>query len=311
MRSKGAGGGGGHDVEAALDELYATPPPGFVARREVLAARARTAGRAEDSRRIHAARRPSLAAWAANLLLRSRPEESGRFLELGRALREAYRSLDAGGIKELSDQRRGLVAALSRQAGELAREAGHRLSDTVQRDVETTLLAVLTDQDAADLWATGRLESALVPPTDFPSSSAAADGTPRAAATARKPPRAAATPSPQRTRTKDEVAERRRQKRERLVRARETARAADRRLRELRAAQADAEALLKQARDRHDRAAQQVSAAERQLHQAREELQRADQEQNKAEEQRRRTADATAQAERTAHEAAQEVKRLS
>ncbi|MEU6657178.1 hypothetical protein ABZ904_49910 [Streptomyces sp. NPDC046900] len=61
-------------MEAALDELYTTPPPDFVSRREELAATAKAAGRVEDARRIHGARRPTRAAWAANLLLRSQPQ---------------------------------------------------------------------------------------------------------------------------------------------------------------------------------------------------------------------------------------------
>ncbi|MFF4519594.1 hypothetical protein [Streptomyces mirabilis] len=59
---KGRPGGAGHELETALDELYTTPPSGFVARRETLAAAAKTAGRVDDARRIHAARRPTLAA---------------------------------------------------------------------------------------------------------------------------------------------------------------------------------------------------------------------------------------------------------
>lgn len=113
MQRKDARGSGRHDVEGLVDELYATPPSAFVSRREELAAEAKADGRVEDARLIHAARRPTLAAWAANLLLRSQPAESQRFLELGRALREAYRTLDADGIKELSDQRSSIVSALS------------------------------------------------------------------------------------------------------------------------------------------------------------------------------------------------------
>ncbi|GAA3245784.1 hypothetical protein GCM10020256_72970 [Streptomyces thermocoprophilus] len=64
---------GAADVEAALDELYGTPPAAFVTRRTELAAAARQDGRADDARRIRAARRPTLAAWAANLLLRREP----------------------------------------------------------------------------------------------------------------------------------------------------------------------------------------------------------------------------------------------
>ncbi|MET7477520.1 hypothetical protein ABZT17_24565 [Streptomyces sp. NPDC005648] len=129
---KGRRAGAELDVEAVLDELYTTAPSDFVARRETAVAAAKTAGRPDDARRIHAARRPTLAAWAANLLLRSQPEESRQFLELGQALREAYQSLDAEGLKNLSAQRRRVVTALSRQTVQLAREAGQRLSESVQ-----------------------------------------------------------------------------------------------------------------------------------------------------------------------------------
>ncbi|MFF3336834.1 hypothetical protein ACFYWX_46345 [Streptomyces sp. NPDC002888] len=294
MQRKGARrkADGGPDVEAVLDELYATPPADFVSRREVRAAAARTAGRAEDARRIHAARRPTLAAWAANRLLRSRPEESRQFLELGQALREAYRTLDAPELKELSAQRRRVVSALSRQAAELAREAGHRLSDTVQQDVESTLRAVLTDPDAAEQWATGRLESALTPPSAFPSDTPA-------------PTRAApqTPPAAPRAREKDEVAERRRQRQEELSRARRAAAAAERRLRDRRTRQAKAEASLRQARDHHAR-------AEERLRQAREDLQRAAREQQQAEEQYREATDSLARTEREARDATEEVDRL-
>ncbi|MFG2133619.1 hypothetical protein ACGFNV_38465 [Streptomyces sp. NPDC048751] len=294
MRRKGVSreGDSGSDVEAVLDELYATPPAEFVARREVLAAAARTAGRAEDARRIHAARRPTLAAWAANRLLRSRPEESRQFLELGQALREAYRTLDSAELKELSAQRRRVVSALSRQAAQLAHEAGHRLSDSVQQDVESTLRAVLTDPDAAEQWAKGRLEGALTPPSAFPS-----DTPPPT----RAAPRTTAKTS--RAREKDEVAERRRQRQEQLTRARRSAAAAERRLRDQRTRQAKAEASLGQARDRHAR-------AEERLRKAQEEVQHTAREQQQAEEQYQAATDALAGAEREARDAAEEVDRL-
>ncbi|MFE7766335.1 hypothetical protein [Streptomyces sp. NPDC057438] len=294
-------------MEQALDELYATPPPSFVSRREELAAEARADGRVEEARRIRAARRPSLAAWTANLLLRSEPEESRRFLELGRALREAYQGMDSAGIKELSEQRRSIVAAMSQQAAGLAAEAGHRLSEPVRREVEATLRAVLADQEAAERWATGRLESALTPPTDFPGRTAAT----APAAASREPARSTAATASPRSRAKDEVAERRRQKQERLGRAREAARAADRQVRDLRAARKDAEAVLERARERHDRAESDVSDAERRLGQAREERERADHERQQAEKECTAAAEAVSRAERAAREAAREVKRLS
>ncbi|CAM5732437.1 hypothetical protein SALBM311S_12735 [Streptomyces alboniger] len=305
MRRKSVRKSGGHDAEGLLDELYATPPPAFVSRREELAAEAKAEGRSEDARLIHAARRPTLAAWAANVLLRSQPVASQRFLELGRALREAYRTLDAEGIKDLSGQRRSIVSTLSRQAAALAREAGHPLSDAAQQDVASTLHAVLADQDAADRWATGRLQSALTPPADFPSSTAAPTDAHQ------KPTRAPTAPRSSRTPAKDELAQRRRQRQEQLAQARKDAKAADQRLRRQRAEQQDAEASMEQARDRHDQARQQVSAAEEQLRQAREELQKAEREQQAAEERCRAEADAVARAEQAVRDASQEVERLA
>lgn len=304
-RRKGARGGRESDVEAVLDELYVTPPAEFVARRGEMAAAAKTAGRGEDARLIRAARRPTLAAWAANLLLRSQPEESRRLLELGPALREAYQALDATGIKEMAEQRRRMVSALSRQAAQLARQAGHPLSATVQQDVESTLRAVLADPEAADGWAGGRLEGALTPPSDFPTGTVPAAGAPRKPTTSTAPPPSAPAHS------KDELAERRRQRKEQLDQARRAAEEAAQRLHDKRAEQADADNALQRARDRHDQAQQQMSAAEQHLRQAREELQRAEHEQREAEERSRTTADALARAERAEREAAREVKRLS
>jgi hypothetical protein len=312
MQAKGTGRGRGGewDVEAVLDELYVTRPSEFVARREELALTARTAGRAEDARRIHAARRPTTAAWAANLLLRSAPEESRQFLELGRKLREAYGTLDASGLKDLSAQRRRVVSALSREAAGLAREAGLRLSAAVQQEVESTLQAVLADPGAADRWATGRLAGALTPPSDFPSGAGAGAVTKGRSG----PAPAEAAPRSARRGTKDELAERRRRQQEELARARaaaEAAETAERHLRDRRAEHADAEESLRQARDRHDEAGQRVAVVERQLDEAREEFERIGRERNEAEERQRSAADALARAEREAREAAKEAERLA
>ena len=54
-RKHGRRAGSAFDVESVLDDLYTTPPPGFVARREELGAPARAAGPAGGAPRIHAA----------------------------------------------------------------------------------------------------------------------------------------------------------------------------------------------------------------------------------------------------------------
>ncbi|MEU1518713.1 hypothetical protein ABZ490_42355 [Streptomyces sp. NPDC005811] len=308
---RGRGGEATEDVEAVeavLDGLYTTPPSGFVARREELAMAARTAGRTADARRIHGARRPTLAAWAANLLLRSRPEESHRFLELGQALRRAHRDLDPAAVRELSDQRRRIVAALTRRTADLALDAGQRLSAAVLTEVTATLQAVLADADAADRWATGRLDSALVPPSGFPAGAAPE------AAVRHGPPHSRRT-DPRRTHSPrtdspraDELARRRR---ERLDRARAAADAAARERDERRAEHTDAEAAVQRARDDHGRARREAEDAEEALRRAQEALRSAAEDERRAEERYRATGDALARAERDARRADREAERLT
>ncbi|MGA5273735.1 hypothetical protein ACPCKL_07965 [Streptomyces cellulosae] len=306
MRREDGRPGPEDDVEAVLDELYALPPSEFVARREEHAARARTRRRAQDARRIHAARRPTLAGWAANLLRRSRPEEAERFLELGRALREAYATLDPSGLKELSAQRRRIVSEMSRQAAALAREAGHPLSDAVQRDVETTLRAVLAGPEAAAAWEAGRVEGVLTPPSEFGADAVAAAPPRRGPARARKP-RTDTTPA---RKTKDEEAERRRAEREeRAARAREEARAAKARLRERRTAREESAAALERAEELEREAGERVASLEEQLTRARTEQERAGAELTGARERDRAAAEELKGAEREADAAARRAER--
>jgi hypothetical protein len=75
-----------------------------------------------------AARRPTLAAWAANLLLRSRPEESAKLLELGRALREAREELRrADEDRDRAEYRHRAAAHALDQAERQATEADRAL----------------------------------------------------------------------------------------------------------------------------------------------------------------------------------------
>ncbi|MEU8732410.1 hypothetical protein AB0C68_23910 [Streptomyces tendae] len=307
-RRRDADGQEAEAVEQVLDELYATPPSAFVSRREERAAAARTAGRKEDARRVHAARRPTLAAWAANLLTRSQPEETRRFLELGQALREAHRTLDAAGLKELSAQRRRIVSALSRQAAQLAGEAGQRLSPAAQREVESTLRAVLADPEAADRWAEGRLEVALTPPSAFPSGTAPAEPA-RSEPAPRPRPQSRGTAAG--TRAKDELAERRRTRQAELERAEQEAERAARHLRDARAEQADAQESLRRSDDELGRVREAVATAEERLRAAHEELDRAERARREAEERGRTAADALAGAERDARASARRVNRLT
>ncbi|TXS54194.1 hypothetical protein [Streptomyces sp. t39] len=289
--------GQGRDRADPLDELYATAPPSFVERRRELAARAAAAGRADDARLIRASRRPTLAAWAANLLRRADPEESERFLDLGHQLREAYRTLDSDVMRDLSARRGAVVTALAREAARLAEAAGHRLSDAAQQEVATTLRAVLADQESADRWAAGHLERSLTPPTTpAPTAAPAPDSTPRRRAPAAQEAGGGAH--------EDELADRRR-RREELAAARRAATEADRALAARRDEDTEAAEHLETARRKTAEAEGRVEAARTELRRAQDAAKEARSEEKEAERRVRATREAVRVADRGAQAAAQ------
>ncbi|MEU7645393.1 hypothetical protein [Streptomyces huasconensis] len=207
------------DLETVADELYGLRPDEFTAARDRHAAQAREDGDRPLAEQIKGLRRPSLAAWASNLLVREQPGEVEPLVQLGEGLREAHRGLDGERLRELSRQQHALIHALASQAARLAEEAGHPLGEGARREIEQTLHTVLADERAARAWASGRLTKALSGATGFDVVAAAADAAPP-----RRPP---AKPSPGRRDGRAE--ERRRQK---LAEARRDAAEAERRLRD-------------------------------------------------------------------------------
>ncbi|MFD3538246.1 hypothetical protein ACFWUQ_01940 [Streptomyces sp. NPDC058662] len=156
------------DVEEVIDSLYALPPARFTAARGEAAARAKRAGDPAAAKRIAGLRRPTLAAWASNTLVRAKPEEVGQFCRLGEAMRQAHRSLDGEQLRHLSHQQHVVIGALARESLRLAEEAGTPVSEPVLREVGRILYAVLADPDAAATWASGRLVRTPEPATEFP-----------------------------------------------------------------------------------------------------------------------------------------------
>ncbi|WP_208880893.1 hypothetical protein [Streptomyces armeniacus] len=156
------------ELDAVADELYGLPPRDFTAARDRRAKEARSAGDGELAARIRGLRRPTLAAWASNLLVREAPGETGPLLRLGQALRNAHQELDGAQLRELSARQHQVISALARQAAELAEREGQRLGEAARREVEQTLHAALADPDAGEEWARGRLAKPLTATVGFP-----------------------------------------------------------------------------------------------------------------------------------------------
>ncbi|MFD8371103.1 hypothetical protein ACFV2Z_10075 [Streptomyces sp. NPDC059688] len=160
------------DLDAVADELYALRPEEFVAARDRRALDARRAGEQGLAAEIGALRRPSLAAWVSNLLVRREPDEVPPLLALGEELRRAHRELDGPRLRRLARRQNEVIGALARQARRLAGQSGHPVGEGVQREVEETLHAALADADAAREWAAGRLVKPLHATVGFPAAGA-------------------------------------------------------------------------------------------------------------------------------------------
>ncbi|MGN6600732.1 MAG: hypothetical protein ACTHMW_15810 [Actinomycetes bacterium] len=150
------------DLPALLDELYGLPPEEFIAARDAEAKQLKASGAPRELLSVvKGARRPTVAAWLLNTLVRERADQVQPFLQLGEGLREAQATLQGDQLRALSRQRQQLIAALVREVRGLAGERGRRLSDAIVRELEETLDAALADPDAAAALASGRLVSGL------------------------------------------------------------------------------------------------------------------------------------------------------
>jgi hypothetical protein len=150
-------------VEDVAQRLYGLLPEEFTAARDQAAREARASGDRVTATAIAGLRRPSLAAWLVNALVRHRPQEVEQLLALGEALRSAHLSFAGDEVRTLSRQRQQLISAVGRQARALARELGHPVSDDVGQEVEQTLGAAMADPAIAEAVRSGR----LISPTSY------------------------------------------------------------------------------------------------------------------------------------------------
>ena len=146
------------ELTAIADALYAGPADGFTEERNLAA---RDCGDKELAAQIKKLKKPSVAAWAVNLLVRRESGQIDSVLELADSLRAAAEALDGDELRALTRQRRQLTTALASSARSLAREAGVRLTGPVVDQVEGMLNAAMLDPVAAQVVRTGRIVTAF------------------------------------------------------------------------------------------------------------------------------------------------------
>ncbi|TCC26417.1 hypothetical protein [Kribbella sindirgiensis] len=149
------------DFEEAADAVYAAPAADFIATRNELAKQLKADGDALGSTRLKALRKPTVAAWIANLVARKLSDELDDLLALGDEFREATADLDGERLRELTPKRHRLLDKLSKEAARLAADEGQKVSADVGQKLRETLDAALVDPAAGDAVREGRLSSAL------------------------------------------------------------------------------------------------------------------------------------------------------
>jgi hypothetical protein len=140
------------------DELYALTPAEFTAARD---ARAKELKGTDLGKAVKALKKPGVAAWVVNLLVRRSTDQVDTLLNVGAALREAQAAMSAGELRALTKQRRQVTAAVTQQARQLAAEAGHKVTPAVADQVEATLTAAMVDVECGRAVRSGLLVAPL------------------------------------------------------------------------------------------------------------------------------------------------------
>ncbi len=140
--------------------LYAAPLEDFVAARTAAAKEASGQDK-ELGAAVKVLPKPSVAAWAVNMLALHQPEVLDGLSDLGSRMRAAQAALDAPALRELGRERRTMLAAAVDTAKSVVQQQGRAISETIAGDVEETLRALTADEGAAAAVHSGRLVKTL------------------------------------------------------------------------------------------------------------------------------------------------------
>jgi hypothetical protein len=166
-RSGAVGASGGATITGVdVDDLYGLPLDRFIPERGALARELRNAGARDEAAAVAALRKPSVAAWAVNQLVRTQRREVGELFEAGDGLRAAHDAVLAGrgdgsSLRAAVERERLAAETLTQAARGLLTSDGHELSPTIIERVTDTLHAAALDDDARRQVRDGRLEREL------------------------------------------------------------------------------------------------------------------------------------------------------
>ena len=144
-----------------LDDLYGLPLDRFVAERDALAKRLRADGRRAEADEVKALRRPTVAAWGVNQVVRTQSRAARRLWEAGDALIEAQEALlggrgEAKALRAASEGEREALDGLVAAARGLLSGEGRDLGEATIERVRETLHAAAIDPGSREDVAAGR-----------------------------------------------------------------------------------------------------------------------------------------------------------
>lgn len=142
------------NLPEAAEPLFELPPEDFTAERDRIAKELKKQGEEEASGRVKALKRPSVTAYALNLVARRHPDLVEAMLEADERLRTAKSRTD---MDEAKADRQKAISAISGKATSLMADQDRPVTAQVKERLTETLLAVATDDGTRERLKTGHL----------------------------------------------------------------------------------------------------------------------------------------------------------
>ncbi|MBN9417003.1 MAG: hypothetical protein J0I12_16270 [Candidatus Eremiobacteraeota bacterium] len=142
-------------LETIAAELYGLPLDEFVAARDQHSANARKEKDRTLANALKALAKPSVGAWAVNQIVRKSRHTVERLLDVGDSMREAQLHLDGDAMRQLTAERRRLLAELTEDL------RGLQISDAAENEALESLNAAVAEADLAAQLRLGQLTRPL------------------------------------------------------------------------------------------------------------------------------------------------------
>jgi hypothetical protein len=147
-------------------DLYGLPLERFTEERNALAKQLRKDGQRDEASALAKLRKPSVAAWAVNQLVRTQRSELDALFKAGDELQKAQADLlakrgDPGSLRTAVDSERAAVDRLVERARGFLTSDGHELTPARLEQVSETLHAAALDQGARAQVRGGGLDREL------------------------------------------------------------------------------------------------------------------------------------------------------